>query len=130
MGELNLFGMKKAGEPFCAILKTSDASSGVIIKESDPVRRIWIENICILSGSNSKWLKITDGTTDIICSIVLEKGIKFEKTFLRPVGCVEGASLFLISEAIFDIMIIVEGYVDEPVPSSSVSSSVSASPSI
>ena len=125
--ELDLFGMKKAGEPFCVNYYTANASTAVTIKEGDPLRRIWIERIFI-DAYEDEWIKILDGDNDFLGPFRIEKGIPLDKKFLRPVGCTEGKALKLQTQNDFNVLVIIEGYVDEPTPSSSVSASPSPSP--
>ena len=127
--EVNLSGMKRAGEPFCINETTTDASGGVVLKAGNPVNGIWLEFIKITAVSGGQWIKIYDGTDVIIGPLILADGVSWDKKFIRPIGCDKGNNLAVKTESAFGVNVIVEGFISEPVPSSSVSASISASPS-
>jgi len=127
--DVNIKSMRSVGEPFCVNFSTSDASTALVLKEAISDRKIWVESFLFIAQTNSDEITILDGEDDLIGPIVPCKGIPYGKTFLRPVACSYNSPLKIHAAAAFDLHIIVEGFSSNPVPSSSVSASMSASPS-
>jgi hypothetical protein len=125
--ELNLIPGRRETDMVLNVYATS-ASGGVEIQSAIPETKYGIKSIVITSPQDDEWFEILNGTSPFIGPVCLGKNIPYSLNFESPIYCDVGNAMILKTQTDFILHLMIQGKISLPV--SSVSASVSASPSV
>ena len=110
--EMNLTPAMRESDWILNVIET-DASAGIDLRAAIPDYRYGIKSITIFSDTTDKWIKILDGSDNLIGPI----GAPYEIRFQSAVYGTSGNALVLKTQEAFGVHLIVQGTTGPPIPS-------------
>jgi len=111
-------------------ISITDASTAIDLLSADPDYRYGIKSIDICGNfAGTEWFKFFDGESILIGPRILNSSVPWSKIFEEPIYCTAGNALKFQTESALNLNLVIDVLIGFPNPSSSMSASVSASPS-